>query len=113
MRLALKNWMRPSLRLISRRKQKQASTSWFGSGRPEPRTMIQPFTGGAMKSFSSPANPSSHEHGLALWRPRADWTALRLRLLIASQEDGRLIKPVLWAGRNEVKLIPSLDWRDN
>src|SRR5215470_16712893 len=101
MRLAVKNWIRPSLRLISSRKQKQASTSWLGSGNPEPSTIIHPLTGGAMKSFSSPANPSSHEQGLALWRPRADWTALRLRLLIASHDDERLINPLACAGINE------------
>src|SRR6267154_5142638 len=112
MRLALKNWTRLSLRLISSRKQKQASTSWLGSGSPEPRTIIHPLTGGAMKSFSSPANPSSHEHGLALCSPRADWTALRLRLLIASQEEGRLIKPVAWAGMKEVKSFASADCRN-
>src|SRR5262249_49608548 len=104
--------MRPSLRLISKRKQKHASTSWFGSGSPEPSTMIHPLTGGAMKSFSSPANPSSHEQGLTLCNPRADCTAPRLRLLIASHEEGRLIKPKLWEGTNEVQPIPSWCRRD-
>ena len=45
-----------------------------------------------MKSFASPAKPSLQEQGFGLWRPRADWTAVTLRFLIASQHAGRLKK---------------------
>src|SRR5205814_4972244 len=88
-RLALKNCTSPSLRLKLTTKRKQASTSSLGSGKPAPSTRIHPLIGGAMKSSSPPDIPSVNEHGLALCRPKAAWTARKLRLLIASQQPGR------------------------